>query len=192
MRGGIRTGAAVIAAAVALLAPSAASALNPVSFSPTGSLAVPREYPGAATLPDGRVLVAGGYDGSNSLQSTEIFNPATGRFSPGASTDDHTKLLRPAAASLPDGRVLIAGGYNGDLVPRHPDRESLQSCRRGRFPLVGSMVKPTELAAPALRFFPTVRILIVGGYSNAAGSINEHRDLQSPPPTPSPPVPRIP
>ena len=103
----------MIAAAVALLAPSAASALNPVSFSSTGSLAVPREYPGAATLPDGRVMVAGGHDGTKDLASAEIFDAAKNSISSAGIGSLGLAREEAVAAPLADGRVLVAGGYNG-------------------------------------------------------------------------------
>jgi hypothetical protein len=45
-----------------------------------GSLSTPRGSPAVAPLPDGRVLVAGGFDGSNALSSAEIY-AATNTFS---------------------------------------------------------------------------------------------------------------
>ncbi len=67
---------------------------------------------GVATLPSGKVLIAGGYNSaSKSLASAELFNPQSGVFErlPG-------ELAEPrdgsAGALLPDGRVLLAGGYN--------------------------------------------------------------------------------
>jgi len=63
-------------------------------------------------LADGRVLVAGGRDGAqptpNYLSSAEIYDPATGAFSPTGSMG--TGRLDPNASLLADGRVLIAGG----------------------------------------------------------------------------------
>lgn len=63
-------------------------------------------------LPNGRVLVAGGYSGGAALTSVEIFNPAanngagewTSAPSLGSQRTQHT------ATVLRDGRVLVAGG----------------------------------------------------------------------------------
>ncbi|MGA9634293.1 MAG: hypothetical protein WBQ41_03520, partial [Solirubrobacterales bacterium] len=46
------------------------------SFTATSVMAVKRYGPAAAPLPDGRVLVAGGSDGANRVQSAELFSLA--------------------------------------------------------------------------------------------------------------------
>jgi hypothetical protein len=85
---------------------------NSVSSAGIGSMATRREDAVAAPLPDGRVLVAGGYDGLAELSSAEVFDPATNTFSPaGAMTAVRDG---PVAAPLPDGRVLVAGGIDND------------------------------------------------------------------------------
>src|ERR1022692_4356578 len=48
------------------------------SWSTTGSLRTSRVLPMAATLPNGNVLAAGGFNASATLASAEIFNPTTG------------------------------------------------------------------------------------------------------------------
>jgi uncharacterized delta-60 repeat protein len=77
-------------------------------FSPTGSLTIGRDAHTATLLPDGRVLIAGGWDGSATLASAELYDPATGKFMATSrltsAREFHTATLLPA------GRVLIAGG----------------------------------------------------------------------------------
>ncbi len=65
----------------------------------------------ATRLSDGRVLIAGGENGSGVLNESEIYDPASSTFSSAANMTvarvDHTATL------LGDGRVLIAGGRDG-------------------------------------------------------------------------------
>jgi hypothetical protein len=150
------------ALAALLIAPATATADNPVSFSPAGNMAVKRDGPGAALLPDGRVLVAGGYNqnpGSVYLDSTEIYNPSTNSFSPGPTMS--IKRYGPVAAPLPDGRVLIAGGYDGNEETANAVTFNPST---GTFSPVGNLLQPLELASSAP--LPDGRILIVGGYSD--------------------------
>ena len=73
----------------------------------TGSLATARDGHTATLLPSGKVLVAGGYNGSY-LRSAELYDPARGSWSStgrlGTRRSGHTATL------LPSGQVLVAGG----------------------------------------------------------------------------------
>lgn len=87
------------------------------TFSPTGSMTVPRRGQSMTALRDGRILVAGGstFDpprvglstrGPSTLLSTaEIYDPGTGTFTP---TSDMAHVVGPNESLLmPDGRVLV-------------------------------------------------------------------------------------
>ena len=52
------------------------------TFSATGSMIATRTNHSATLLPDGRVLIAGGYDGRADVDTAELYDPATGTFSP--------------------------------------------------------------------------------------------------------------
>src|SRR6266853_421752 len=107
-----------------LVASTSAPALAQASgtWTLTGSMKTARAGQTATLLPDGQVLVAGGFNepalGSfNYLSSAELYNPATGSWtvtgSMSTARDGHTATL------LPNGRVLVAGGdatVNGVFV----------------------------------------------------------------------------
>src|SRR5207237_1745205 len=81
-----------------------------------GRLNFRREKHTATLLPNGKVLVAGGYDAyiGSYLASAELYDPATGRWSTTGGLnfgrEKHTATL------LPSGKVLVAGGYNGSYL----------------------------------------------------------------------------
>jgi len=82
-------------------------AFDPVWTSP-GNMSAKRRWPLAVTLTDGRVLVAGGSDGTFALSSAEIYDPTAGTWSAAATM----KVARSGgeAIRLNDGRVLAIGG----------------------------------------------------------------------------------
>lgn len=80
------------------------------TFINAASLGSPRAGQTATLLPDGRVLVAGGYTslGIQALSSTEIYNPANDTWTPGAPMS--LGRAQASAVLLKNGRVLVAGG----------------------------------------------------------------------------------
>jgi hypothetical protein len=85
------------------------------TFKTTGSMSVGRAGHTATLLEDGRVLIAAGTNITSAtnqsfLSSMEIYNPATGTFSPAASLG--TARSAHTANILSDGRVVIIGGEN--------------------------------------------------------------------------------
>ena len=63
----------------------------------------------ATLLPNGKVLVAAGYDGE-ALDTAELYDPATGTWA--ASGSLATARLGSTATLLPNGGVLVAAGFN--------------------------------------------------------------------------------
>jgi hypothetical protein len=82
-------------------------------FSETGSLITPRHKHTAGLLPDGRVLIAGGSDErdwNGNLNSAEIYDPRTGKFTAASPLNDSRFKLPDEAVQLPSGKLLVAGG----------------------------------------------------------------------------------
>jgi Galactose oxidase, central domain/Kelch motif len=81
-----------------------------VEVAESGSMLIARARHTATQLPDGRILIVGGYTREGYLAEAEIFNPLTNQTTQIASMNsprqDHTATL------LNDGRVLVVGGYN--------------------------------------------------------------------------------
>ena len=89
------------------------------TWTPTGSLATARKGHQATLLPDGRVLATGGDavvapDGTfspHSLDSAELYDPATGQWSPAAAMPGGRALHRGLLTR--SGVVLVLGGTAG-------------------------------------------------------------------------------
>lgn len=68
-----------------------------------------RQYHTLTTLPDGRVLAAGGRSFTAALSSAEIFDPSDGTWSPTGSLS--ATRYSHVATLLPSGKVLVSNGY---------------------------------------------------------------------------------
>jgi hypothetical protein len=123
-------------------------------------MTVARSGQTATLLADGRVLVAGGYDGSAVLTSAETYDPAKGTFSrTGSMGQPHDG---GTATLLPDGEVLMAGGVD----PASPEQQGFAAAElydpgTGKFRTTGSMVQDRWSQAAAL--LADGKVLVAGG-----------------------------
>lgn len=141
---------------------------NPASqkFEVLPAKAVEGRYePVAATLPNGKVLIAGGYNESavpsHYLKSAELFNPATGTFEE-LTAEMNVNRDEQASVALQNGEVLIAGGYNN--TSKNLKSAEVFNPTTNTFEML-----PDELNAerdgPAAALLHDGRVLIVGGYN---------------------------
>jgi N-acetylneuraminic acid mutarotase len=84
------------------------------TWATTGSMHAARIYDSMTTLPNGQVLVAGGYNTTptaiNILASAELYDPTTGKWT--LTGRMHTPRTGHAAVLLASGQVLVAAGEN--------------------------------------------------------------------------------
>jgi hypothetical protein len=87
---------------------------NPATgtFSPTGTMSVPRSQHHATLLNNGTVLITGGNDSTGALTLVvEVYDPVPGTFT--AVGNSPTDLIANTATLLNDGTVLFTGGITG-------------------------------------------------------------------------------
>lgn len=141
--------------------------VNPRSLGATGSMTIPRAYHSATLLPNGKVLVTGGTDGSGvPTSSSEIYDPATGLFTVTGSMSTartyHTAIL------LPNGKVLVTGGATWSIAS--PTTIPLSNAEiydpsTGLFTSVGNIL--IARLVPTLTLLPNGQVLMAGGKSQA-------------------------
>jgi Kelch motif len=137
------------------------------SFTETGGLDTARCKHTAGLLPDGRVLIAGGSDSrgwNGNLNSTEIYDPRTGKFTTASPLNESRFKLPDEAVQLLSGQLLIAGGSR---------KVEVFDPASGRF-----LVTAGQLSAP-WHFMTETKlrdgsVLLAGGYPD-----NDHTTAQT-------------
>jgi len=156
---------------VAALALESTALASPPQIAPswnfTGSLNAHRRVHTATMLPNGKILVAGGYGGSGFLNSAELYDPNTGTWSVTGSLSVARYL--PTATLLPNGKVLVAGGYSNTAPPSFgiTDSAELYDPATGTWSVTGNLT--THRAWHSAALLPNGKVLLAGG---AGGSNN--------------------
>ncbi len=137
----------------------------------------PRSGHVAVRLADGRVLVAGGVNGSPRLATAELFNPATGAWSAAGSMA--YPRLGHAAVRLSDGRVLVVGGTSAITCTAPPVGTSAEiyNPATGNWSATGSMQVARN--SPAIALLANGKVLVAGG-GNRCGGVWNSAELYDP------------
>lgn len=131
-------------------------------FSPTGEMTSTRQGATATLLPDGKILVAGGYNTEGvAVSSVDVFDPSLDAFalspaSLGAARANHT------ATVLADGRVLLVGGHSAFPGPSLQSAEIYDSTTSS-FDWAGDMTFPR--GAHTATLLADGRVFVAGGFT---------------------------
>ena len=131
-------------------------------LSPALQMNAERAAHSATLLPNGKVLIAGGFreEGTSeiAISSAEIYDPETNIFT--ATSDMNEPRNGHTATLLPDGQVLLAGGWNQS---GRTSTAELYDPQTGTFEYTGSMMAARQgLTATLLQ---NGQVLIAGGDS---------------------------
>ncbi|MGH7601828.1 MAG: Kelch repeat-containing protein, partial [bacterium] len=125
---------------------------------PIGSMSTARAAHTATLLPNGKVLIAGGFANSTYYATAEIYDPDSKTFTP-TSTMNATRANH-GATLLPNGKVFIVGGYStaggGDLASAE-----VYDPATGRFTPTGPMSMAREGGGAIL--LKNGKVFVAGG-----------------------------
>lgn len=129
------------------------------SWSASGNILLPRYSFRATTLPNGKVLIEGGFAPGSYTTDSELFDPTTGVWTQTGSLNqgrgEHSATL------LQDGRILVAGGYAGPVL----NSAEIYDPATGTWTLTGSMSQVrTRHAATILQ---NGMVLVAGGWDGS-------------------------
>jgi Kelch motif protein/galactose oxidase-like protein len=133
-----------------------------IGFERTGSMGTARSSFTATTLPNGKVLVAGGYLASAGLASAELYDPANGTWEVTGSLatprGGHTATL------LSNGKVLVVGGTRHTVISSDIGSAELYDPASGTWTTAGDWHPGVGHAAVLL---PNGQVLVEGGFTRS-------------------------
>jgi N-acetylneuraminic acid mutarotase len=153
---------------------AAAELYNPSTniWTSTGALATARYGHTATVLPNGKVLVTGGFGGATNtlqntgaaLQSAEIYDPGTGLWSSAAPMN--VARYNQTATLLGSGLVLVTGGTSASTPTATAE---IYDPAGNTWTAVGSLA--TARTSHAAVLLASGHVLVVGGYNTSASAV---------------------
>jgi hypothetical protein len=142
----------------------------------TGPMNTPRHTAESVLLPNGKVLVAGGFplddpSNQNLITATEIYDPASNKWTPaGELTEARFAFI---LISLPSGEVLAIGGsrdwdccWNENSFI---DEIEAYDPNTNQWKIIGELPQPRAYATGIL--LPNGRVWVAGGQYGRSGNI---------------------
>jgi N-acetylneuraminic acid mutarotase len=163
-----------LALAALTLNSSVTQQANAASFTTTGTLSSSRAGHSTTLLRNGTVLVAGGFNGTVRLSSSELYEPATGGWTAsGALTTGRTTHT---AVLMSNGKVLVAGGHVS-TAGSTPTCEIYDPAAR-TWTQTGAMA--TARGNHTATVLLNGKVLVAGGFNRNTGSPVSTAELYNP------------
>ncbi len=151
---------------------------------PTGSWAAvaPTVFgsvsPSAATLPDGRVVLAGGAATTSDIhQFSDVYDPASDSWSTAALTQE--SRVTATAVALKNGKVLVVGGENAFNAAGALDTAEIYDPATNAWAAVPGVMQSARAHNPVAIVLTSGKVLIAGG-SDTTGHPVSTADLYDP------------
>jgi hypothetical protein len=131
----------------------------PTNSTSNGDLINARSNHTATLLTDGRILIAGGKNGTTSQAHSEIYTYALGSF--GSSSNLNTGRYQHTATLLPTGQLVVIGGKSGTGAVQRSELYDPTNAT-----LTNSSLMQIARYAHTATLLPNGKVLIVGGTAN--------------------------
>jgi YVTN family beta-propeller protein len=148
---------------------------NFAGFTSVGTMGVARHNHTATPLPNGKVLVAGGFN--NGYQtSAELYDPATGSWS-ATGAMNYARGVHTATV-LPNGKVLVAAGYGATGATGEHATAELYDPVTGVWSVTGSLSTARHYHTTTL--LKNGKVLVVGGHDGTQIGVTATAELYDP------------
>ncbi len=136
------------------------------TFVATGTMTIPRNFPAAATLDNGKVLIVGGSGNPAAASSAELYDPTSGTFQT-VGPLHFPRLGGLTATTIAGGKVLINGGQDNLSAPFPAE---IYDSSTATFTLAGIPTVARSNGATAT-LLPDGNVLFVGGQLRADNNV---------------------